>query len=69
MIHSHLLYKPFYGKNAVLNKFVINHETYLFAGGGIVNYDWNYPEGSTRNNGSTGEMVPSASFGVGANTF
>jgi outer membrane beta-barrel protein len=69
MIHSHLLYKPFYGKNAVLNKGVINHETYLFAGGGVVNYEWKYPEGSPRNDGSKGEMVPSASFGVGSKYF
>jgi outer membrane beta-barrel protein len=69
MVHSHLVFKPFYGKNAVLNKWVINHETYLFAGGGVVNYDWSYPEGSTRNNGDTGEMVPSASFGVGSKYF
>ncbi|NLD37282.1 MAG: outer membrane beta-barrel domain-containing protein [Desulfatiglans sp.] len=69
MIHSHLIYKPFYGKNAVLNKGVINHETYLFAGGGVVNYDWNYPEGSNQNSGSTSEMVPSASFGIGSKYF
>ncbi len=36
----------------MLNKGVINHETYLFAGGGVVNYDWNYPEGSNQNSGS-----------------
>jgi outer membrane beta-barrel protein len=69
MIHSHLLYKPFYGKNAVLNKGVINHETYLFAGGGVVNYEWNYPEGSPQSSDSTGEMVPSASFGIGSKYF
>ena len=63
MIHSHLLFKPFYGKNAVMNKGVINHETYFFIGGGFVNYEWQYPEGSPLNADSPSETVLSASFG------
>lgn len=69
MFHSHLLYKPFYGKNAVLNKGVINHETYFFIGGGFLNYEWQYPDGSPLNTGSSSEIVPSASFGIGSKYF
>ena len=69
MIHSHLVYKPFYGKNAVLNKWVINHETYLFAGGGFVNYDWKFPEGNPLNAESPSDFVPSVSFGIGSKYF
>ncbi len=69
MVHSHLVFKPFYGKNAVLNKGVINHETYLFAGGGAVNYEWKYPSGSPLAAESSSEIVPSASFGIGSKYF
>ena len=69
MVYSHLMYKPFYGKNAVLNKGIINHETYLFAGAGIVNYDWHYPEGHPLYHTNQSEMVPSLSFGIGTKYF
>lgn len=69
MVHSHFVYKPFYGKNAVLNKGIINHETYLFAGGGIISYDWNYPEGHPLYTSSSSEIVPSVSFGIGSKYF
>lgn len=69
MVHSHLLFKPFYGKNAVMNRGIINHETYFFAGGGIVSHEWKYPEGSPLNNTSSSKIVPSASFGVGSKYF
>ncbi|MGD9158881.1 MAG: outer membrane beta-barrel domain-containing protein [Desulfobacteraceae bacterium] len=69
MVYSHLVYKPFYGKNAILNKGIINHETYLFAGAGVVNYDWNYPEGHPLYSSDEGEMVPSVSFGIGSKYF
>jgi len=69
MVHSHFIYKPFYGKNAVLNKGIINHETYFFAGGGIVNYDWKYPEGHPLHNNSPSDIAPSVSFGIGSKYY
>lgn len=64
MVHSHLVFRPFYGKAAIVNRGIINRETYLFAGGGIVNYEWQTPEGS-----SDSEMVNSISFGLGTKYF
>ena len=69
MIHSHLMFKPFYGKNAVMNKGVINHETYFFIGGGLVNYEWQYPDENPLNADPPTESVLSASFGVGSKYF
>lgn len=64
MLHSHLMWKPFYGKDAVLNKGIINRETYLFLGGGLVHYEWEktYGEGGEEN-------APSLSFGIGTKYF
>lgn len=64
MVHSHLVFRPFYGKAAVVNRGIINRETYIFAGGGMVNYEWQNPEGS-----SDSEMVNSISFGLGTKYF
>ncbi len=69
MVHSHLLFKPFYGKNAVMNKGVINHETYLFAGGGFVNHEWKYSENNPASARTSSETVPSVSFGIGSKYF
>lgn len=38
-ICSHAVFTPFYGKDAVLNRGVINRETYFLLGGGIVHYN------------------------------
>jgi len=50
-LHSHLIIKPLYGKAAFLNRSVINHETYFFAGGGVTQYEWlrSYGESETEN--------------------
>ena len=63
-IHSHLIFKPLYGKDAVLNRSVVNHETYIFIGGGVVRYEWiqSYGENET-------EDAPSLSLGVGMKFF
>jgi len=61
MVHTHLVLKPMYGKDAVWNKRVVNHETYFFLGGGIINYEWQEDSGS--------ETVPSVSLGVGIKYF
>ena len=63
-IHSHLVFKPSYGKDAVWNRSVVNHETYLFLGGGMVNYERDYSYG-----GSDSENAPSLSFGIGRKYF
>jgi len=63
-IHSHLVFKPSYGKDAIWNRSVVNHETYLFLGGGMVNYDRDYSYGS-----SDSENAPSVSFGIGRKYF
>lgn len=39
---SHLVIRPFYGKDAVLNKHILNHETYFLMGGGIEMYSENF---------------------------
>ena len=63
-LHSHLVWKPLYGKDAVLNRSIVNHETYFFAGGGVVRYEWitSYGENET-------EDAPSLSLGVGMKFF
>jgi outer membrane beta-barrel protein len=64
MLHSNLILKPSYGKDALWNKTVINHETYLLAGIGMVSYDRHF---STGKDGS--EQAVSLSFGLGRKYF
>ena len=64
MLHSHLVYKPLYGKHAYLNRRIINNEIYFFAGPGIVHYEWDYSTGE-----SSTEDALSLSFGVGLKYF
>lgn len=64
MFHSHLVYKPLYGKHAVLNRGIVNDEIYMFAGAGMVHYEWDYSTGD-----SDGEDAPSLSLGVGMRFF
>jgi outer membrane beta-barrel protein len=64
MWHSHLVYKPLYGKSAFMNHWLVNNEIYLFAGPGQVNYEWKYSTGETKE-----ENVLSASFGAGMRFF
>lgn len=64
MLHSHLVYKPLYGKHAILNRGIINDEVYLFLGAGIVHYEWNYSTGETDS-----EDAPSISAGIGVRVF
>ena len=63
-IYSHAVFTPFYGKDAVLNRGVVNHETYFLLGGGMVHYD---NKDSFEN--SSSENAPSLSFGVGQKFF
>ena len=36
-IHSNIILKPFYGKDAVFNRSIVNRESYFLFGGGTVN--------------------------------
>jgi outer membrane beta-barrel protein len=63
-LHSHLIFRPLYGKSAFFNQNVVNHETYFFAGGGVTQYKWNRSFGE-----SDTEMAPSLSFGAGMKFF
>jgi outer membrane beta-barrel protein len=64
MFHSHLMFKPLYGKSAFLNRKVINHEVYAYAGAGMVHYEWEYSTGGTE-----GEDAISLSMGIGMKYF
>ena len=63
-IHTNLIFKPFYGKSVYRNTKVVNHETYVFAGGGLVNYETEQSDGSTES-----DMRPSISMGIGKKFF
>ncbi len=64
LIHTHFVYKPSYGKDAVLNRSIINHESYLFLGCGMASYEThnNYGESETKD-------AFSLSFGIGKKYF
>lgn len=64
MLHSHLVLKPLYGKAAILNRRVVNYETYFFAGPGVIHYEKNFSTGETDT-----EDVFSLSLGVGFKYF
>lgn len=63
-IYSHAVFTPFYGKDAVLNRRIVNHETYFLLGGGMVHYD-----NKDSFEDSSPETAPSLSFGVGQKFF
>lgn len=64
MLHSHLVVKPFYGKDSVFNSSILNHESYFLIGGGVVNYERKYSWGA-----SDTETAASISFGYGIKYF
>ncbi len=45
VLHSSFIIKPTYGKDSFLNRGIINHETYLSLGGGVVQYEREYDFG------------------------
>lgn len=63
---SHFVFRPFYGKDSIMNKWVVNHETYFFAGGGIDFYQKKYPHGYSP---ASDEAGPVISFGAGIKYF
>jgi outer membrane beta-barrel protein len=64
MVHSNIIIKPLYGKEALWNKGIINHESYLILGGGMINYEKKFSDGKK---GS--ESDPSISVGAGTRYF
>lgn len=62
--HSHLVYKPLYGKHTWLNRGIINNEIYFFAGAGMVHYEWRQSYGAAET-----EDALSLSFGAGLKYF
>jgi len=64
LAHTHLIFKPNYGKDAILNRSIINHEGYLFIGGGVVGYERKYSNGDIAT-----ETAPSISLGFGRKYF
>jgi len=64
MLHSHLVFKPLYGKAAVLNRRIVNYETYFFLGPGITHYEKSFSTGETES-----ENTFSLSLGVGMKYF
>jgi len=63
-VHSNFILEPLYGKDVFGNRRVINHETYLFLGGGTISYERKFSNGETDS-----EVAPSVSFGVGKKFF
>ncbi|RJP82939.1 MAG: outer membrane beta-barrel domain-containing protein [Desulfobacteraceae bacterium] len=64
MIHSSLVMKPFYGKEALWNSGIMNKESYFLLGGGVVNYERQFSFGE-----SSTENALSVSLGYGSRYF
>ncbi|MFV1951899.1 MAG: outer membrane beta-barrel domain-containing protein, partial [Nitrospinota bacterium] len=64
LIHTNFIIKPSYGKDAVWNRGIVNHESYLFLGIGIAEYETQFSNGN-----SSTQSVPSISLGVGRKYF
>lgn len=64
MLHSNFVFKPTYGKDAILNSGIINHESYLLAGLGVFNYQRSYGDGT-----ESSESAGSISLGIGRKYF
>ncbi|MBU1169315.1 MAG: outer membrane beta-barrel domain-containing protein [Proteobacteria bacterium] len=65
-ILTHLVYRPFYGKDSVLNKTILNHETYFYAGGGFDFYNENFSDQVTGSKSKTSQLI---SMGAGIKYF
>jgi outer membrane beta-barrel protein len=63
-VFSSLVLKPSYGKDALWNRKVINHETFVAAGAGVVRYESETSQGETG-----GETAFSLVFGLGRKYF
>lgn len=58
-ILTHLVVRPFYGKDAVINKAILNHETYFYMGGGFDFYTENFSDGFTAGKNKTSQIISS----------
>jgi outer membrane beta-barrel protein len=65
MLHSSFILKPTYGKDAVWDKNIVNHEGFFSFGAGIAQFEREYPVDAE----SSTETVLSASFGAGRRYF
>lgn len=65
-ILTHLVVRPLYGKDSVINKTILNHETYFFMGGGFDFYTKNYSDGFTPGKNKMAQIL---SGGVGIKYF
>lgn len=63
-VHSSFVLKPSYGKDALWNRWLVNHETFVLAGAGITGYERQFSDGETEN-----ETALSLSFGLGRKFF
>jgi outer membrane beta-barrel protein len=64
MVHSSIIIKPLYGKEALWNKGIINNESYLLVGGGLIDYEKKYTNGD-----KDSESDPSICIGAGTRYF
>ena len=64
MLHSNLVFTPFYGKDAFFNRKIINHQIFFVVGGGVVHYD-----NETGFSDTSSETAPSLSLGAGIKFF
>lgn len=64
---THFVYRPLYGKDAVRNRSVINHETSFFVGGGLDIYEKKYSDPTAGS--ASDEMAFCTSFGAGIKYF
>lgn len=64
LFHSSLVIKPFYGKESLWNRGIVNRESAFFVGAGIVNYEKQYSFGDP-----TTENAPSICLGYAAKFF
>jgi len=63
-VHSNLLLTPSYGKDAFWNRGILNHETFLALGAGVMVYERETSSGS-----KSTTVSPSLSFGIGRKYF
>ena len=62
--HTNFVLKPSYGKDALWNRWIVNHETFVLAGVGVTGYERHFSD-----KGSEWETALSVSLGVGAKVF
>ncbi|MBE0617567.1 MAG: outer membrane beta-barrel domain-containing protein [Proteobacteria bacterium] len=63
-LHSNFVLKPSYGKDALWNRWIVNHETFVLAGAGVTGYEREFSDGETQT-----ETALSLSFGLGRKYF